>query len=120
MTTLPALRASTAALLARGVTVRSRIVGIIDEARAMLASPEASDPANAAQVATFRARLAVVESAVADEVSADWFCLTADGAARDADSFIGDLMSDDSDAAPIVNAFKPEIRALASYRRFTV
>jgi hypothetical protein len=29
-------------------------------------------------------------------------------------------MADESDAAPIVNACKPEVRGLASYRRFTV
>ena len=118
--TLPTLRASAAARLARGAVVRARVVDILGECRAMLASPEANDPANAAQVAAFRSRLAVVEGAVAEEVSADWFCLTADGVMRDADSVIGDLMGDDRDAAPIMGAFKAETRALASYRNFTV
>jgi hypothetical protein len=120
MTTLPTLRASTPAILASGGRVRENIVSILAECNAMLGTPEATDPANAAQVATFRARLAVMESAVAEEVSADWFVLTAKNVARDADSVIGDLMGDDHDAAPIMGAFKAETRAIASYRRFTV
>ena len=120
MTTLPALRASTAAILASGTIIRENIVGILAECNAMLGTPEALDPANAAQVATFRKRLAVVKSAVAEEVSADWFVLSAKNVMCDADSVIGGLMGDDGDAAPIVGACKPEVRALGSYRRFTV
>jgi hypothetical protein len=120
MTTLPTLRASTSAILASGALVRANIVSILAECNAMLGTPEALDPANAAQVATFRKRLAVVESAVAEEVSADWFVLSAKGVLRDADSVIGDLMGDASDAAPILGACKPEVRALGSYRSFTV
>ena len=114
------LRASTAAILASGLLVRSSIAAIVAECREVLSSPEAMDPANAAQVATFRARLAVIEGALAEEVSADWFVFTAKNVLTDADSVIGALMADESDAAPIVNACKPEVRGLASYRRFTV
>jgi len=114
------LRASTAAILASGLLVRDNIAAIVAECHEVLSSPEATDPAYAAQVAAFRARLAVVETAVADEVSADWFVFTAKNVLTDADSVIGALMADESDAAPIVNACKPEVRGLASYRRFTV
>lgn len=120
MTTLPTLCASTPAILVSGAVARETIVSILAECNAMLGTPEALDPANAAQVATFRARLAAVESAVAEEVSADWFVMSARNVLCDADSVIGALMGDDGDAAPIVGACKPEVRALPSYRRFTV
>jgi hypothetical protein len=119
-TTLPTLRASTAARLARGEKIRTRIVGILGECRAVLSSPEATNPANAAQVATFAARLATLESVIAEEVSADWLCLTADGVTRDADDVIGALMGDARDAAPLLNAFDIKARSFASVRTFTV
>lgn len=118
--TTTTLRASTAAILASGLLVRDNVAAIVAECHAMLSEPEATDPANAAQVATFRARLALIEGALAEEVSADWFVITAKNVMPDADSVIGALMGDESDAAPIVNACKPEVRGLASYRRFTV
>lgn len=119
-TTLPTLRASTDRRLALGAKIRTRIVGILAECRSVLSSPEATDPTNAAQVARFAERLASLDAAVAEEVSADWFCLTADGVTRDADDVIGALMGDDRDAAPLLNAFKAETRALPSYRAFTI
>jgi hypothetical protein len=97
--------------LARAEQIRNRIVGIVAEARGVLSEPEAQDPANAAQVATYAQRLAVLETAVAEETSGDWYRLTADGVAPDADTVIGALMADHGDAAPIVNAFAPAARA---------
>lgn len=119
-TTLPTLRASTDRRLALGAKIRTRIVGILAECRSVLSSPEATDPGNAAQVARFAERLASLEAAVAEEVSADWYCLTADLHTCTAGSVIGDLMGDDSDAAPLLNAFKPTVRALPRYREFAV
>lgn len=117
-TTLPTLRASTAARLARGEKVRLAILASIDGAKAMLA--DAGDRCPAATRALFDTRLAALVSAVETEDSADWYCLTAEGAVGDAETLCSRLIGASYDYAPLEGAIKPATRALKSYRAFTV
>lgn len=119
-TTLPTLRASTAGRLETGLDARAAIIVLLNEAREMLATPEANDPANAAQVATFRSRLAMLDEVVATEISADWFTLCARGAIGTADNLLGALMGEEIDFRVIAGTFAPKCREAASLRAFTV
>jgi len=116
--TLPTLRASTAARLARGEKVRAAILAAIDGAKAMIA--DAGDRCPAAVRATFDARLAELVACVGSEDSADWYCLTAEDATGDAETLCGRLAGDTYEWAPLMNAIKPATRAFKSYRAFTV
>ena len=116
--TLPTLRASTAARLARGEKVRASILAAIDGAKAMIA--DAGDRCPAAIRSTFNARLADLVACIESEDSADWYCLTAEGATGDAETLCSRLAGDSYEWAPLMNAIKPATRALKSYRNFTV
>lgn len=120
---LPTLRASTSARLIRGTSVRTRIAGHCAAAREMLAAPPvdpSADPVEvAAQIAAFTARLEAVEAVLAVEDSADWYCLSADGCFRTEDDFMTAMM-DGEEFRHFAGAAKPETRAFASYRAFTV
>lgn len=104
-TTLPTLRASTAARLALGEKVRSAILASIEGAKAMLA--EAGDRCPAATRALFDTRLAALVSVIGTEDSADWYCLTAEGAVGDAETLCGRLIGASYDYAPLEGAIKP-------------
>lgn len=119
MTILPTLRASTLGILSLGEKTRARIISILDEARAELETPDAAS-APAEKIAAFRTRLALMESVIAEEISADWYCVTADGVTRDADDVITALCGTDSDFAPIANSFSAKARSYKSVRTFNV
>jgi hypothetical protein len=117
------LRASTISRLTLGTTVRDRIAAHCVAARALLAAPPVdpdADPAEvAAQIAAFTTRLEGVEAVLAVEDSADWYCCSADGCFRTEEDFIAALMDAD-EYRYWAGAAKPETRAFACYRAFTV
>lgn len=117
-TTLPTLRASTAGRLAIGTQARAAILASVEGAKAILA--DAGDRCPAAVRTTFDARLAQLVACIESEDSADWYCLTAEGAVGDAETLCGRLAGPEYEWATVANAIKPATRALKSYRAFTV